>query len=67
MTPKKTLENDKNKRHDNALTIETKEELDDDVNDDDAMMMMILLLLFFTPLLREEEKRSRVRALFARA
>ena len=65
MTPKKTLENDKNKRHDNALTIETKEELDDDVNDD-AMMMMILLLLFFTPLLREE-KRSRVRALFARA
>jgi hypothetical protein len=48
------------------LTIETKEELDD-VNDDDAMMMMILLLLFFTPLLHVEEKRSRVRALFARA
>ena len=41
-----------NKRHDNALTIETKEELQEDVNDDD-MMMMILLLLFFAPLLRE--------------
>jgi len=47
------------------LTIETKEELQEDVNDD-AMMMMILLLLFFTPLLRVEEKRSRARALFAR-